>query len=75
MIAAFFNLIVMLNLLISIIGETYTNISESRIQTSYKEKANLINQRNKSFLGSIGKKIDKPNEALYIAQVLSTTEL
>jgi len=71
--AAFFNLIVMLNLLISIISETYTNISESRLQTSYKEKAMLIHQRNKSFLGFIGRKIFDPSNTLYLAQVLNTT--
>ena len=34
-----FNIILLLNLLIAIISETYTRISEMSIQTSYKEKA------------------------------------
>ena len=34
-----FNIILLLNLLIAIISETYTNISTVSVATSYKEKA------------------------------------
>ena len=37
-----FNIIVLLNLLIAIISETYENFSENKDQTGYKEKATQI---------------------------------
>lgn len=38
MLCAIFNIILLLNLLIAIISETFTRISEKRTETSYKEK-------------------------------------
>ena len=38
MLCAIFNIILLLNLLIAIISETFTRISEKRTETSYLEK-------------------------------------
>ena len=65
--ATVFNLIIMLNLLISIIGETYGTISANRLQTSYREKAVIVNSRNNSLIGLIGKSDHDVNETIYIA--------
>lgn len=42
LLATFFNLIVMLNLLIAIISDTYTRISERQTQLAYQTKAQII---------------------------------
>ena len=72
--AAFFNLILMLNLLISIISETYTNVSEQRLQTSFKERAMLIDQRNKSFLGFIGRRVFDSTDCVFLAKTLDASD-
>ena len=47
---AIFNIILLLNLLIAIISEIYTDVSSTRIETSYKEKVNTIALMQDSFL-------------------------
>lgn len=71
--ASMFNLIIMLNLLISIISETYANISSIRLQTGYKELAMIVHQRYGSALKRFTVKPFEPNNALYIAHELSIT--
>ena len=40
--AALFNLVILLNLVIAIISEVFTEVKENRIQSFYKERAGLI---------------------------------
>lgn len=42
LLATMLNLIIMLNLLIAIVSETFTNVLERKIENSYREKAAII---------------------------------
>ena len=49
MLCAVFNVVLLLNLLIAIISETYEKISEKKPETKYKEKAILVSKMQTTF--------------------------
>ena len=69
-----FNIIVLLNLLIAIISETYTRIAEQSIQNSYKEKAIQISMLQDTLLGSFKDPAD-PNELVFIAKIIESVDI
>lgn len=66
-----FNIIVLLNLLIAIISETYAQISETKDQTGYKEKAVQIGFMQDSVYGFRKSKPD-PNQLVFIAKAIKS---
>ena len=64
----------LLNLLIAIISETYTKISETRNETSYKEKCIQISIMQDSIFG-LRKFSIMPNELVFIAKVINSKEI
>ena len=69
-----FNIIVLLNLLIAIISETYTNINDLKIPYTYKEKAVQISMMQDMLLGQFKKRED-PNELVFIAKVINSEDI
>ena len=69
-----FNIIVLLNLLIAIISETYTRIADQSIQNSYKEKAIQISMLQDTLLGSFKDPAD-PNELVFIAKIIESVDI
>ena len=69
-----FNIIVLLNLLIAIISETYTRIADLKTQNSYKEKAVQISMMQDMLLGQF-KKTEDPNELVFIAKVINSEDI
>ena len=65
------NFILLLNLLISIINETFARVFSTFVQTSYKEKVKIMKQLQDSVYGMC-KKETMNNEMLFIAQVKKT---
>jgi len=65
------NIILLLNLLISIISETYSRISSSSVQTSYGEKAAQIRYLRESVFGMFGRAEFDATNTLYIAQAIN----
>ena len=72
-----FNIILLLNLLIAIISETFAKISESAIANSYKEKTLQMEEMQDSIFGLFRrfKTRPDPNELLFIAKVQTSDEL
>ena len=62
------NFILLLNLLISIINETFARVYSTYIQTSYKEKVKIMNQMQDGLYGTVKSK-PMPNEMLFVAKV------
>ena len=48
---AIFNIILLLNLLIAVISETFANVVSTAVETGYKEKVNQISRMQDSFFG------------------------
>ena len=69
-----FNIIMLLNLLIAIISETYSRISLLSVQTSYKEKALYAGEMQKTFYGYRKAKLDH-NERLFVAKVINSDQI
>lgn len=67
------NLIVLFNLLIAIVSETYTTIQENWEKTSYKEKALTICQLQDTLLGFWESK-SNPNELVFVAKEIESSE-
>ena len=65
-----FNIILLLNLLIAIISETYERVSRTRIPTAYKEKAQNIGQMQDTIFGLRRKKQVDPNERIFVAKAM-----
>ena len=72
-----FNIILLFNLLIAIISETYVVIAESAVANSYKEKALQMEEMQSSAFGLYMRYKSKPdrNELLFIAKVQTSDEL
>ena len=68
-----FNIIVLLNLLIAIISETYTNISSARSERTYKEKAGQLRYVMDTIYGLFKMKRDE-NELIFVAKVIYSHE-
>lgn len=69
-----FNIILLLNLLIAIISETFANISESSVEFGFKEKTKQMAVMQNSIFGIRGNDPD-PNEFLFIAKVIGSEEM
>lgn len=67
MICCLFNLIVLLNLLIAIISETFTTILEKSEQTGFKEKAVQMTYMMESVFGLLKSETDH-NELIFVAK-------
>ena len=65
-----FNIIVLLNLLIAIISETFTKISDTQTEHRYKEKTSQMTYVMDTFYGS-HMRVSDPTEFVFIAQVIS----
>ena len=76
-ICCIFNIILLLNLLIAIISETFARIAESAKANSYKEKALQIEEMQDSIFGLFRKyrTYTDPNELLFVAKVQTSDEL
>ena len=73
LLCAIFNIILLLNLLIAIISETYTNVSATKIESNYREKVQeMINLQDSVF----GLKLLNTDvcELIFVAKVLETNE-
>ena len=73
LLCAIFNIILLLNLLIAIISETYTNVSATKIESHYREKVQeMINLQDSVF----GLKLLSTDfcELIFVAKVLETNE-
>ena len=66
LLCAIFNIILLLNLLIAIISETYTRVSESRVEAGYKEKVYQMSLMQDTVYG-FKKIIPDPNELIFVA--------
>ena len=76
-ICCIFNIILLLNLLIAIISETYETISTAAVANSYKEKVLQMEEMQDSIFGFFRRfkaPIDS-NELLFIAKVQTSDEL
>ena len=68
------NLIVLFNLLIAIVSETFTRILENWEKTSYKEKTTTICQLQDTILGVEMLQMDEnPNELVFVAKQIETS--
>lgn len=67
------NFVLLLNLLVSIISETYENASSNRVPNSYKEKVSQINGIQGSIFGLYKRKV-APMEMMLIARVIDNQE-
>ena len=74
LICCFFNMIVMLNLLIAIISETFANIAAEQVNNTYKEKARQVSIIQDTLLG-LFKKQPNPNELCFIAKTMSSVDI
>ena len=73
-ICVIFNIVLLLNLLIAIISETYTRISATSVQTGYKEKVFLMHSVQESLFGF--KKLNaSPTELLFIAKTIDNEDV
>ena len=74
-IAIMFNIILLLNLLIAIISETFAAVAEKAVQNSFKEKVAQIQEMQVSIFGFIGQKADvDSNTLLFLANVKPTDD-
>ena len=64
-------MIVLLNLLIAIISKTFEEISDTAIETGYKEKVSQIKSMQDSLYG-FTKAVYKPMELLFIAKTIQS---
>ena len=70
LICCIFNIIVLLNLLISIISETYTRYSDVKDSTSFKEKVFMMSLMQDSVFGWFVKSKSDPTELIFAAKVI-----
>ena len=72
-----FNIIVLFNVLIAIISETYTAFSEKKHSAGYRAKVQMMDLMQDSVFGIIMSKQSKPNhtELLFIAKVIDKDEV
>ena len=73
-IGTIFNLIIMLNLLIAVIGETFGRVDAQKIEFSYKEKAVQMSTLQRITRGCI-RRDEKKQELLFFAKRLDKGEL
>ena len=69
LLCAIFNIILLLNLLIAIISETYARVSDSRVEAGFKEKVYQMSLMQDSIYG-FKKDVSDPNEIIFVAKVL-----
>ena len=74
MICCLFNLIVLLNLLIAIISETFTTILATAEQTGYKEKAVQMTYMMESIFGLVKSETDH-NELIFVAKNIASEHI
>ena len=74
-ICTIFNIILLLNLLIAIISQTFENISETALETGYKEKViQMCIMQDTVFGMMLWNQKDDPVELAFIAKVISQTD-
>ena len=73
LLCAIFNIILLLNLLIAIISETYTNVSATKIESHYRERVQEMINLQDSVFGLKRLNIDLC-ELIFVAKVLETNE-
>ena len=69
--ATFFNLIVMLNLLIAIISDTYTRIQEQKVQLAFQTKASIISDYLYLDVGKVEENQRNPHDMMLIVAMES----
>ena len=74
MLCALFNVVLLLNLLIAIIGQTFNQISSSQDEQSYKEKAFIVSQMQNTFKWFVYIN-PKHNERIFIAKVVDSDQI
>ena len=67
-----FNMIIMLNLLIAIISETFANVNANSEPNSYKEMASLISENGYMIPEDVRRSYAKQNNYLYVCTPLET---
>ena len=70
----FLLLILMLNLLIAVISDTYSRVTQNQVEYSYKEKAILVTGMQDTLKYCLKAKIDH-NERLFITKVIASDDL
>jgi hypothetical protein len=69
-----FNMIVMMNLLIAIISETFARVNENALSAGYQERAAMISENSYLVPEDVIKKYARKDKYLVIATDLETTE-
>ena len=74
LICCIFNIILLLNLLIAVISETYERVSAERHERRYKEKVYQISLLQDTIFGIKKSTNPDPNELCFVAQVINEIE-
>ena len=70
-----FNMIVLLNLLIAIVSQTFADMLEAKVEEEYKEKARQIGLMQDSLFGMFVKeKFQDPRELLLIVKIMDKSD-
>ena len=70
-----FNMIVLLNLLIAIVSQTFADMLEAKVEEEYKEKARQIGLMQDSLFGKFVKeKFADPRELLLIVKIMDKSD-
>ena len=69
-----FNMIVLLNLLIAIVSQTFADMLEAKVEEEYKEKARQIGLMQDSLFGVFVKQNPDPNELLLIVKIMDKSD-
>ena len=73
--ACIFNIIVLLNLLIAIVSQTFADMLEAKVEEEYKEKARQIGLMQDSLFGMFVKeKFQDPRELLLIIKIMDKSD-
>ena len=70
----FLLLILMLNLLIAVISDTFSRVTQNQVEYSYKEKAILVTGMQDTLKYWLTAKVDH-NERLFISKVIASDDL
>ena len=72
--SAIFNIILLMNLIIAIISETYERVSSTRVESTYKEKVQNMCMMFDTIFGMKSKTIQDPNERIFVAKAMQKSE-
>ena len=71
---AVFNVILLLNLLIAIIGQTFQKINQTKTETEYKAKTKMVQKMQTTFKKMLQVDPDH-NERVFLAQVIKSDQM